>query len=107
LNEKLAGSMPGAVRVVKSQRGNECQKARICCAEATMRGACCFEREALPHVQDAWIDGEKTQIGYEISLVRYFCQPAPLRSQAEADILALAQESESLLERIVGEASCP
>jgi type I restriction enzyme M protein len=63
-----------------------------------------FEREVLPHAPDAWIDGEKTQIGYEISFARYFYQPAPLRSLEDirADILALARESEGLLERIVG-----
>jgi type I restriction enzyme M protein len=63
-----------------------------------------FRREVLPHASDAWVDGEKTQIGYEISFARYFYQPAPLRSLAEirADILKLEQQSEGLLHRIVG-----
>src|SRR5690606_16176743 len=31
-----------------------------------------FRREVLPHASDAWVDGDKTQIGYEISFARYF-----------------------------------
>jgi type I restriction enzyme M protein len=31
-----------------------------------------FKREVLPHVPDAWIDHEKTKMGYEISFNRYF-----------------------------------
>src|SRR5699024_7468398 len=31
-----------------------------------------FEREVLPHVPDAWIDEDKTKIGYEIPFTRYF-----------------------------------
>jgi type I restriction enzyme M protein len=63
-----------------------------------------FRREVLPHASDAWVDGEKTQIGYEISFARYFYKPAPLRSLAEirADILKLEQQTEGLLEKIVG-----
>jgi len=63
-----------------------------------------FRREVLPHASDAWVDGEKTQIGYEISFARYFYQPAPLRSLAEirADILKLEQQTEGLLHKIVG-----
>lgn len=63
-----------------------------------------FRREVLPHASDAWVDGEKTQIGYEISFARYFYKPAPLRSLAEirADILKLEQQTEGLLDKIVG-----
>lgn len=63
-----------------------------------------FQREVLPHAGDAWIDGEKTQIGYEISFARYFYQPAPLRTLEEirADILKLEQQTEGLLDKIVG-----
>ncbi|OVZ63779.1 type I restriction-modification system subunit M [Cupriavidus gilardii] len=65
-----------------------------------------FEREVLPHAPDAWIDRSKTQIGYEISFARYFYQPAPLRTLDEirADILALEQQTEGLLKKIVGAA---
>lgn len=63
-----------------------------------------FEREVLPHTPDAWIAMDKTQIGYEISFARYFYKPVPLRTLAEirADILALEQQSEGLLHKIVG-----
>jgi type I restriction enzyme M protein len=64
-----------------------------------------LRREVLPHVPDAWIDADKTVIGYEISFNRYFYKPQPLRTLAEirADILALEQETEGLLGEIVGE----
>jgi type I restriction enzyme M protein len=63
-----------------------------------------MEREVLPHVPDAWIDADKTQIGYEISFTRYFYKPQPLRTLDEirADILAVEQETEGLLGEIVG-----
>ena len=63
-----------------------------------------FEREVLPHAPDAWIATDKTQIGYEISFARYFYKPAPLRTLEDirADILALEQQSEGLLHKIVG-----
>ena len=31
-----------------------------------------FQREVLPHVPDAWIDHDKTKIGYEIPFNRHF-----------------------------------
>ena len=63
-----------------------------------------FAREVLPHAPDAWIATDKTQIGYEISFARYFYKPTPLRTLAEirSDILALEQQSEGLLHKIVG-----
>ena len=65
-----------------------------------------IEREVLPYAKDAWIDGSKTQIGYEISFTKHFYKPTPMRTLAEikADIFALEQETEGLLEEIVGEA---
>lgn len=62
-----------------------------------------FTREVLPHAPDAWIARDKTQIGYEISFARYFYKPSPLRTLEEirADILALEQQSEGLLHKIV------
>ncbi len=65
-----------------------------------------FKREVLPYTPDAWIDPSKTQIGYEISFTRHFYQPAPMRTldEIKADIYALEQETEGLLEQIIGEA---
>ena len=64
-----------------------------------------FEREVLPHVPDAWIDDSKTKIGYEISFTRYFYKPPKLRTldEIKADILALEQETEGLLEEVIGQ----
>jgi len=65
-----------------------------------------FRREVLPYVPDAWIDADKTQIGYEISFTRHFYKPAPMRTLEEikADIYALEKETEGLLQQIIGEA---
>ena len=63
-----------------------------------------FAREVLPHASDAWIATDKTQIGYEISFVRYFYRPVKLRELVDIrrDILTLEQQSEGLLHKIVG-----
>ncbi|MFG0253903.1 MAG: N-6 DNA methylase [Rhodopirellula sp. JB053] len=65
-----------------------------------------FRREVLPYAPEAWIDETKIQIGYEISFTRHFYKPAPMRTLEEirADIYALEQETDGLLEQIVGEA---
>jgi len=62
-----------------------------------------FLREVLPHVPDAWIDHDKTGVGYEISFTRHFYKPTPLRSLDEirADLKTLQAESEGLLDEIV------
>lgn len=65
-----------------------------------------IEREVLPYSPDAWVDGSKTQIGYEISFTKHFYKPIPMRTldEIKADIFAIEQETEGLLEDIVGEA---
>ena len=65
-----------------------------------------FRREVLPYASDAWIDGTKTKIGYEISFTRHFYKPAPMRTLAEikADIRALEAETEDLISEIAGRA---
>ncbi len=62
-----------------------------------------FVREVRPHVDDAWMAMDKTQIGYEISFNKYFYQHKSLRSLEEvtAEILTLEQETEGLLKRLV------
>ena len=42
-----------------------------------------FAEEVLPHVPDAWIDYDKTRIGYEINFTKYFFEYKPLRSSKE------------------------
>lgn len=49
-----------------------------------------FEREVLPYAPDAWIDKNKTKIGYEIPMTRYFYE------------YKKPEESEDILKRIIG-----
>lgn len=44
-----------------------------------------FKREVLPHAPDAWIDQEKTKVGYEIPFNRHFYVFTPPRPLAEID----------------------
>ncbi|BAP88350.1 uncharacterized protein E1O_12190 [Burkholderiales bacterium GJ-E10] len=44
-----------------------------------------FKREVLPHAPDAWIDHEKTKVGYEIPFNRHFYVFEPPRELAEID----------------------
>jgi type I restriction enzyme M protein len=62
-----------------------------------------FQTEVLPHVPDAWVDEEKTVIGYEISFNKYFYQHQPLRPLEDvvAEIRQLETETEGLLEQIL------
>lgn len=44
-----------------------------------------FKREVLPHAPDAWIDPEKTKVGYEIPFNRHFYVFKPPRPLREID----------------------
>ncbi len=44
-----------------------------------------FKREVLPHAPDAWIDHEKTKVGYEIPFNRHFYVFEPPRELAAID----------------------
>ena len=44
-----------------------------------------FKREVLPHAPDAWIDPDKTKVGYEIPFNRHFYVFQPPRPLAEID----------------------
>jgi type I restriction enzyme M protein len=44
-----------------------------------------FKREVLPHAPDAWIDHDKTKVGYEIPFNRHFYVFKPPRELAEID----------------------
>ena len=56
-----------------------------------------FKREVLPHAPDAWIDDEKTKIGYEIPFNRHFYVFKPPRPLAEIDA-----ELKTVTDRILG-----
>ena len=59
-----------------------------------------IRHEVLPYTSDAWIKADATKIGYEISFMRHFYKPQPLRTLEEisADILAIEKEAEGLLD---------
>ncbi|MET8871410.1 class I SAM-dependent DNA methyltransferase [Nocardia sp. NPDC004604] len=60
-----------------------------------------FAREVLPHVPDAWIDREKTKVGYEIPFTRHFYVYTPPRPLAEID--AELRELEKQIQKLLGE----
>jgi type I restriction enzyme M protein len=61
-----------------------------------------FEREVLPHVPDAWIDHEKTKVGYEIPFNRHFYKYVPPRSleDIDADLKKVSNEIMTMLQEI-------
>ena len=63
-----------------------------------------MDAEVLPYVEDAWVDHEKTKIGYEIPLTRHFYKYVPPRPLAEidAEIEALEAEIQQLLNEVTG-----
>ena len=62
-----------------------------------------LRKEVLLYTPDAWYLPGQVKVGYEISFTRHFYRPKPMRSLEEirADMLALEQESEGLLEGIL------
>jgi len=62
-----------------------------------------IRREVLPYTPDAWIKESATKIGYEVSFTRHFYKPQPLRTLEEitADIFAIEQEAEGLLDGLL------
>lgn len=60
-----------------------------------------FKREVLPHAPDAWIDHDKTKVGYEITFNRHFYVFQPPRSLAEIDT-ELKQCTDRILSMIAG-----
>ncbi len=60
-----------------------------------------FKREVLPHAPDAWIDHEKTKVGYDIPFNRHFYVFEPPRPLAEIDA-ELKQVTERIKAMIEG-----
>lgn len=60
-----------------------------------------FKREVLPHAPDAWIDHDKTKVGYEIPFNRHFYVFQPPRELAVIDA-ELKQCTDKILTMIAG-----
>ena len=63
-----------------------------------------FEREVLPYVGDAWVDHDKTKVGFEIPFTRAFYvyePPRPLEA-IDSEIRDLEQSITSLLDEVSG-----
>jgi len=62
-----------------------------------------FEREVLPHAADAWIDHEKTKVGYEIPFNRHFYVFEAPRDLAEidADLKQCTDRIKTMIEGLV------
>ena len=62
-----------------------------------------IRREVLPYTPDAWVKADATKIGYEVSFTRHFYKPQPLRTLEEirADILAIENEANGLLNELL------
>jgi type I restriction enzyme M protein len=63
-----------------------------------------FAREVLPHSPDAWIDEERTKVGYEIPFTRYFYEYKAPRSlnEIDRDLKEVVSEIQLLLGEISG-----
>jgi type I restriction enzyme M protein len=63
-----------------------------------------FQREVIPHVPDAWIDHDKTKVGYEIPFNRHFYKYVPPRSldEIDADLSVVSAEIMRLLGEVKG-----
>ena len=61
-------------------------------------------REVLPHVPDAWVDSNKTKVGYEINFNRYFYQYTPPRplEEIEKDLREIEGEITELMKEVMG-----
>lgn len=61
-----------------------------------------FAREVLPYLPDAWLDGSKDKLGYEINFSRYFDSGSVARplQQVDSDLAAAESEIMRLLEGV-------
>jgi type I restriction enzyme M protein len=61
-----------------------------------------MHNEVMPHVADAWVDYEKTKIGYEIPVTRHFYRYAPPRplQVIDAEIREIQAQIQGLLSEV-------
>lgn len=62
-----------------------------------------IEKEVLPYAPDAYVDEDKTKIGYEISFTKYFYKPVKLQDMKDilVSLAELEKESEGVMDDIV------
>ena len=60
-----------------------------------------IDAEVLPYVPDAWVDYDKTKMGYEIPLTRHFYKYVPPRSLEEID--AEIKQLEDDIQKLLGD----
>lgn len=63
-----------------------------------------IKNEVLPYTHDAYVNEDKTVIGYELSFTKYFYKPVQLRSLNEiaADIRSIEENTDGMLNNILG-----
>lgn len=63
-----------------------------------------IEKEVKPYAPDAYVDENKTKIGYEISFTKYFYKPVQLRDMKDilTSLAELEKESDGVMAEIVG-----
>jgi type I restriction enzyme M protein len=66
-----------------------------------------FQNEVMPHVPNAWIDFDKTRIGYEINFTKYFYEYKGLRPsieiKAEIEALEFGREDQKGITQLLKE----
>ena len=62
-----------------------------------------MQNEVLTYAPDAFVDTKKTQIGYEISFIKYFYKPEEMRGMSEiiAQLNSLEKEADGVLAEIM------
>lgn len=111
-NEEFGYSKIVVERPQKDENGNIIKKSGKTVADPSLRDTEnvplkediqeYFKREVLPYAPDAWIDENKTKIGYEIPFTRYFYKYVPPRPSEEimSEILELEKSLDGSLEEI-------
>ena len=62
-----------------------------------------MRNEVLTYAPDAWVDADKTVVGYEINFNKYFYKPAKLREAKEIvdSLKSLDREADKMMSRIM------
>lgn len=62
-------------------------------------------RQVLPFAPDSWVDPDNMKIGYEISFIKYFYKPEPLRplNEIRDELLEIEKQTEGLVRALVTE----